>query len=272
VKVISAIAAAVLLMGGSMKVSAQSPHQSSSLQAGLYGGGILATPSASFSQFPGVINCIDNTVEDAFTSGSGGGFSVAGVFGIKPSFGEGFAGHLGGAVKVGLASSTTTFEARQTLGSASDPSGNLQPVVTGYTIEAKVTEVRIEPVATLWLSQKTPLMVSLGARVGVLMGGTFNHVEKLVTPAGGTFGDGSAERNRMEGDLQDKNALQAGLVLGLGYDFALSPIFSIRPELSGTLGLTSPVNGVDWKGHEVRFGVSVLYTLPKEGPSPLQGE
>lgn len=276
-QIITAVGALAIMAAGAADVAAQpgvtqglpqqSARPSSSLQLGLYGGGLLSTPSVSFTNFPGVLSC--NT--ETYNHGSGGGFAVAGVLSLVPPHTASFTGHLGGTLKVGLVASTTTFEVDETLGMVSDQSGDLHPAVSRYGIDASVSELRLEPTASYWLSQKTPLVFSVGARLGFELGATYDYAERLVSPAGATF-NGSAERGATNGDLEEKNAIQAGVLLGLGYDLSLSPTITLRPELTGVMSLTSPVKSVDWKAHEVRFGVSVLYTLPRTQSSPLQDE
>jgi len=245
----------------------QPARPSSTLQVGLYGGGVLSTPSASFTTFPGVLSCN----MESYTQGSGGGFALAGVIALVPPHTDNFSGHLGGSLKAGIVSSTTTFEVDETLGMVSDQSGELHPAVSRYGIDASVMELRLEPTASYWLSKKTPLVFSVGARLGVELGATYDYAERLVSPAGATF-NGSPERGAMSGDVAEKNAIQAGLLAGLGYDLPIGPTITLRPELTGVVSLTSPVKSVDWKAHELRLGLSVLYSLPKAQSSPLQDE
>ena len=64
--------------------------------------------------------------------------------------------------------------------------------------------------------------------------------------------------------------MQAGLKLALGYDVPLSKTLALRPELTGLLGLNSPVQGVTWSPNEVRFGLSIVFTQIPEQSTPLQ--
>ncbi len=264
---------AALLVAASGMATAQTPRGGgTALQVGLHAEGVLAAPTANFITFPGVQNCMSATGTAGFEGGTGGGFSVFGLLALRPTPGAGFASHLGGAVRVGFSSSSTRFTADEPIGSASDAFGNVVPVVDRYNITVKTGELRVEPSGNYRLSAEVPLFVSLGARLSYLAGGTYEQYESIASPAGATFGDGSSERNRTAGDLTEVRALQVGMTFGIGYEIPLGPTFSLRPELSGLLALTSPVPGVDWSPHEVRFGLGVLYTLPRESSSPLQEE
>lgn len=264
---------AVLLVAASGVALAQTPRGGgAALQVGLHAEGVLAAPSANFITFPGVQNCMSATDTAHFEGGTGGGFSIFGLLALRPVPGAGLASHFGGAVRVGFSSSSTHFTADEPIGSASDAFGNVVPVVDRYNISVATGELRVEPSGSYWLSSGIPLFVSLGARLSYLAGGTYEQYESIASPANATFGDGSSERNRTAGDLTEVRALQVGMTLGIGYDIPLGPTLSLRPELSGLLALTSPVPGVTWRPHELRFGLGILYTLPRESSSPLQEE
>lgn len=266
---------ASILLSPMMSILAQASGQGRRggiMQVGLHIDGVLSAPTADFVEFPGVSNCIVPQGDTRFESGSGGGFSLCGVLALKPAIGATLGSRVGGVLKVGLSTTSTTFEADETIGSASDPAGTIHPVVSRYGITVRLSEMRVEPSASFWPSTSVPVLVSLGARLGYVFGGTYDHREDLVAPSGATFRDGSTVRNTGAGDITEVRTLQMGLSLGVAYDIPMSPTLSLRPEIGGLLGLQSPVNGVQWKANEVRLGVSLLYMLPREGSSPLQEE
>jgi hypothetical protein len=238
-------------------------------QFGLNGSGIAAVPSASFTELPGVVNCLGANSSAKFTSGSGGGFSVAAIAGLVPTVGQDFGSHIGYAVRLGYASSKTSFETQERVGQSIDPNGQVVTDIDTYTIDATLTSLRVEPMVTYQVGPTFPLLVELGVNLGLQMSGTYDQSEKISSPANARYIDGTTERNVSSGDLTDRSGLTAGISLGLGYDIHLSSEISLRPELSGLLGIGSPVSNVTWSPHEVRFGLSLLYTIPPEAPNPL---
>jgi hypothetical protein len=114
-----------------------------------------------------------------------------------------------------------------------------------------------------------PLILQVGASVGMLMSAEYTQKESIQSPSSARYIDGSRERNISSGSIEEKSGIGLGLSLGLGYDLRLTPAVSLRPEVSGLLGLSSPVSGVSWSPHELRFGLSFVYTVAPSGPTPL---
>ncbi len=187
----------------------------------------------------------------------------------RPGIRESFASHIGYSVKVGLARLTSTFETDETIGQGSDPQGNVLPIVDRYRIEATTNEIRLEPTAEYWISNEFPLMISLGPRIGYLASGSYTQSERIISPAGAEFSDGTTLRNEHSGTMTEINGLQFGINLGVAWEISATPNLALRPTLGATLGFTSPVNGVEWKGTEFRAGVSVLYMLESAQSTPL---
>ncbi len=254
---------------GSAQTNASSEYQGMLWQVGGHVAGAAGVPSASFTELPGAPNCLGTSQDARFTGGSGSGFGVSAVVGLRPTIGEGFASHIGYALRVGYATSKTSFQVDESIGEAIDNTGRIMPVVGTLMLDATMSSVRIEPMVTYQVGPTFPLLLELGASLGMQIGGTFTQKEQLTSPSGARFTDGGRERNLGSGDIQDRSGMAAGISLGLAYDIPVGGTLSIRPEVAGLLALTSPVSGVDWSAHEVRFGLSVLYTIPPSGPTPL---
>lgn len=239
-------------------------------QAGLNVSGLASVPSSSFTELPGVVNCLGATSDAKFTGGSGGGFSVALVGGLKPTVAESFGSHVGYALRLGYATGKTSFETQEKIGQSIDRNGTITPDIDTYTIDATLSSIRIEPMAYYQMSSSFPLLVEIGANVALLTSATYEQRERITSPSNARFIDGTTERNVSSGDIGDKSSLGVGLSLGLGYDLPLSNTISIRPEVAGLLALTSPVSGVTWSPHELRFGISLMYTAQPSAPTPLE--
>jgi hypothetical protein len=249
------------------------PRVERGLQFGGGVSGLLGTPTAEFSQLPGVANCIGSLgAGTAFDGGSGGGFAVSALVGISPlpAMDEGFLSHIGADLSIGYAGASTTFEVDERIGQAIDPAGNILPIFSRYTVETQVSELRLEPMARYYIGPSVPLTFGIGAKLGFLLGATYDQKETIASPSGATYGDGSSERNASSGDLAETSGMQAGLKLALGYDVPLSKGLALRPELTGLLALNSPVQGVTWNPNELRFGLSIVFTQTPLQSTPLQ--
>lgn len=242
----------------------------SRLALGLHVAGVLTTSSADFDHFPGVLSCIGGQAPSRFSAASGGGISIAAMLSLNPSMAPGFMSHLGGDLRVGIASVSTSFNADEVIGEAANAGGQPVPITTRYMLKTSLTEMRIEPSVAYWLSSEVPLHLRLGLRLGYMLGGTYDYKEQIASPGGATFGDGSDTRNPQNGDIAGMRKLQFGVTAGVGYEIGLGGALAIRPELSALLGFQSPVSGLTWKPSEVRFGISLLYSLPHEESSPLE--
>ncbi len=261
-----ACAAACITSAVAQPQTARTPGASPSrLQFGLHLAGLINTPSAEFNGLPGIPTCLSSP----FSSGSGGGFSVSAMTALVPSFADGFASHIGATLRLGFASASTSFETSESIGPAIDRSGEVSDVIDTYTIETTFSELRLEPAITYHIGADVPLLFSIGAKLGFAAGSTYSQSEKVTSPNGATFADGSSERNASEGDIEEASGMLLGLGLGVGYDIRVSPTLAVRPEAGYMLGLTTPIKDVTWSPNEVRLGVSLLYMSLPAASTPL---
>ena len=240
---------------------------SSFFQVGLYGGAALTPNSAEFATLPGLISCQGDTALYGSTTGSG--FAVAASVGMAPMPADGFMSHIGWNVKLGLSSSSASFETDESIGQSISPSGELSTVISTYTVDAGVTTLLIEPMAYYQISTSTPLIIGLGPSLNYMLGATYDQKEAISSPAGALYADGRDERNVRDGDIEETSSMLVGGTLNIGYDVRLSPIFSLRPELSATLGFSKVVSDTDWTQHAVRLGISLLYNTEADISTPL---
>ncbi len=237
-------------------------------QFGIHADAVMGIATASFTELPGVPNCLGLVSETAFTAGSGWGLSVGGVVGLA-RFGEGGeAARFGGNLRFGFVSVATLFEAEERIGAAAGSSGEVVPIIARYTVETRRNEIRLEPMLSYRFGGS--VMALAGGRAGYLLGGTYRQREGIASPGNATYADGSRERNATGGDLRETNAFQAGISAGIAAEIPFSGGWFLRPELVGSLGLVSPVASTGWRPHELRAGISVLYSLEAEQSTPLE--
>lgn len=237
------------------------PPEPSTLQFGVYGGGALAPNSAEFAALPGMISCQGDSI--LYGGSTGGGFTAAAVVGIMP----GSRSHIGASLKVGLSSTSSTFETDERIGQAISPSGEVADVISRYTVSGSLSTLIIEPTAFYRVSADAPLLIGIGPTLGLLMGATYDQKEEVAAPSGARYADGRTERNVREGDIEETNGMLLGGTLSLAYDIKASAQIAIRPEISGTLGFNGPVD--DWTQHTLRAGLSILFSPAAAQSTPL---
>ncbi len=232
-------------------------------QFGAHVAGDLALPSADFKQFPGVVSCLDSS---SFTSGSGGGFFAGLEFGYRPPMLNDPMTHIGYGARVGYASMKTTFTTTERIGSGVDAVGNVSDIIDAYDVAATVGTIRVEPTVRYIISSDLPLSFDVAVPLGITMSVGYSQVERIDSPSGATYVDGTTERDVSQGDVtgSDRSGLVAGLAIGAAYEIGLAETFMLRPEVSWQFGLNSPVSGVTWSPNGLRFGISALFL-----PSPV---
>jgi hypothetical protein len=246
------------------------PTSSSGLTfaAGAFGDIGPSFHSAEFASLPGMISCQGDTILYAGSTGMRTAFGAA--VGMMPTgMADGFASHIGWNVKLGLALTSGSFTAEERIGQALSPSGAVVPVISRYDVDASLMSIAIEPVVTYTVSSSTPLIFSVGPSLGVAVGASYDQSESVSSPSGAQFGDGRAVRNERSGDIEEKSGMVLGGLLGVGYDIALAPTVTLRPEITGLIDLTGPVSDIDWKSNALRIGVSLLFSSPRIESNPL---
>lgn len=243
------------------------PEASPFLRIGLYAAGALTPNSAEFVGLPGMVSCQGDTV--LFGGTTGAGYAVAASVGMSPIPGKSFLSHVGWNVKLGISSSSASFETEEMIGQSIAPSGELSSVISAYTVDATVSTLLIEPMAYYQVSETTPFTIGIGPTLGLPLSATYEHRESIASPSGATYTDGSTERNQSSGDIEETAGMLLGGTLGLAYDVRLSPIFTLRPELTGTLGFGKVVTDTDWTQHSIRLGFSLLYNTEADLSTPL---
>lgn len=215
---------------------------------GAWATGSLAAPSERFDGVPGVGTC--RSVESEFESDGGGMFGLGAEAGWREP-----GSVLELSVRLGLAFGSAAFVAEERAGLVATPSGALQDLLVGYRSTIDRTELRLEPVVR-W-HPMSPIHISAGIIGALPLSMKYDQRERLVAPQGATYLDGSGERVEGGGRLDGSPWL--GVTAGIGVDLDIGGRTLLRPELGGVLAVTRPVEAIDWKPHELRAGLSVLF-------------
>lgn len=228
-----------------------------------YGGYIgfnFNSHTANFSKLPGIPNCCPRFEEG---TGTGLNFGVLYEYKIADDFWIGT--RLGVMTLDGTLSSIEKTTLNTTNGSVE---GEFE-----HKVESSFMNIGFEP--SLMYNPFDELFLNIGGRIGSNITNTYSQVETIISPAGqGTFIDENGNdtkkrtRNENSGGLQDVNALQLGLILGLSYELPLNKSNSLRlsPEVSYYIGITDMVQDSSWKVNTLRGGIAIKYVPQKDTP------
>lgn len=225
---------------------------------GGYAGLGINLHTAAFGALPGVPSCCPE-YKDATSLGFAIGVSYELPLAEKLSLQT----RLGYATLYGELSTDETIGNEPVLDDGQVPTETRKDVIVQHTLEASAPMIVLEPSVGYEIFRH--FVASAGARVGYMFSSSFAQQERLFTPEGYTFLNGSAVRNEQSGPIPDANAIQAHVVVGLGYTLPLSQRMSLVPEVRYYIPLTN-VSSVDWEVQTFQIGVNVRYGLysPKE--------
>lgn len=221
---------------------------------------------AAFKELPGMRNCCDG-----FESGSGYGFTVGGLFEI-PMPNEMILGVRGDWTS--YASDTLRSLERIIVGIEGIPT----PATSEHSLATTINDIGLQ--ASLAIPLFDRLYLNVGPRFGILFGGSYSYLERLIDPVytGAFMPDGSRTRNPVAGSLNSRPRFGASLMGGLSYEVPLCSDRTVigAPEISYSYGLTDVADGVDWTVNTIRLGVAikfvteaVIYGPPPPKPSQI---
>lgn len=257
---IKIIITSIILMLFSLNISFSQTSNGLNSKYGGYVGFNLNTHSSDFARLPGIPNCCKK-----FEGGDGTGINLGVLYEYKIAYDFWIGTRLGIMTLDGTLSTIENTTLNTTTGSVA---GEFEHIV-----EASFTNIGFEP--TLIYNPFDALFLSFGGRIGSNITSTFSQVERIISPAGqGTFVDSNGidtkkrTRNENSGDLQDVNALQLGMVLGLSYELPLNKSNSLRlsPEISYYMGMADMVQDSIWKVNSLRGGIAIKYVPQSEVP------
>ncbi len=247
-------------------ISASTKSDGHSLEIGLSASGDLVLNSASFLTFPGALSCQGDTI--LFGGSSSPAYSIGARISLMPSGGDGIGGIIGGDVQIGVRSRAGSFEADEQIGQTLLPGDNLSPVVTRYSIDASLFSISVDP-HLLIRPSGSDLIVTLGPSFEFPISSNYEQMESLVKPSETNFSDGRSERNVQSGSIESISGMLLSLGLGLSYDIPVSDVISLRPFISGSLGLSKPISEIDWSSHALRLGLSAMLRPTTVESNPL---
>lgn len=220
---------------------------------GLYTGLGINLHTAGFGQLPGFPSCCieykDNTslspVFDAL-------IEVPIMHDLR------IQGRLGYTGLGGLLSTQQVIGNEPVIDDGPVPTATRRDVIVEHTLDAALPMVVLEP--TIGYRFLDFFWLNAGLRGGYVFSSTFIQAERLFSPEGYTFTDGSTVRNQASGDIPGAVPFQVHGVLGLGYELLTKSRISLVPEVRYYFPFTK-IASVDWLVQSFQLGVSVRYGI-----------
>lgn len=220
---------------------------------GLYSGLGINLHTAGFGQLPGFPSCCteykDNTslspVFDAL-------IEVPIMHDLR------IQGRLGYTGLGGLLSTQQIIGNEPVIDDGPVPTATRRDVIVEHTLDATLPMIVFEP--TIGYRLLDFFWLNAGLRGGYMLSSTFTQSERLFSPEGYTFTDGSTVRNQASGDIPGAVPFQFHGVLGLGYELLTKSRISLVPEVRYYFPFTK-IASVDWQVQSFQLGVSLRYGM-----------
>lgn len=117
----------------------------------------------------------------------------------------------------------------------------------------------------------SPFHIAVGPSAGFAARAAYEQEERILSPEGVTFLNGSSTRKIIAGNFDEQGTLNTSRVVRfgatgmIGAEIPLTDRVALTPEAGFTFGMTSVLSSFDWTVHAIRAGVGVTYRLA--GPS-----
>ncbi|MFZ1731562.1 MAG: hypothetical protein WBQ23_05335 [Bacteroidota bacterium] len=108
---------------------------------------------------------------------------------------------------------------------------------------------------------RSGIAVLAGPAIAFRMSESATVTERILSPDGVTFLDGSREQTRFDGDTEIARGMHAGIRAGLSYTLPVSRALALGFEATYLLSLQTVSETDDWKTSGARGMLSVLYAL-----------
>lgn len=218
---------------------------------GLYGAYNRTIHTADFRELPGFPNCCQQ-----FTSASGSGFSIGGLFELE------LMPFMTFQTRLGYSTLDADFSVGQWIGNTPitvKGRDTTTPIMVNHFLGSSISTLSIEP--TIAIKFLGGLRSRVGLNFGYLMASTFSQSETLTTPDNAVFyGTGKSIRNEASGDIPDRNSFQLNGVMGISYELPVGKGALIEPDIRYQLPFTN-ISGVSWKAGALQIGAALKFPI-----------
>ena len=219
---------------------------------GGYGALNIKYHSAEFGALPGVPSCCSD-----FTNATSLGVAFGGLYERHLTETIRLQGRVGFSSLGGLLTSTETIGNEPVLDDGPVPTETRRDIRVEHTLDAGLPLLVLEPAAGYKVMDL--LWLYAGARLGLLMGSSYDQKETLVSPDGYVFQEtGTAVRNTTSGSIPEASILNLHLAFGLGYELTVGTNMTLIPEVRYFLPIGN-VASVDWSVQTFQLGASLRY-------------
>lgn len=150
----------------------------------------------------------------------------------------------------------------------SDP---IETVIIGSGMQPQTLQLEDELVYTLRLVGidllasvplgRSGLSVLAGPTIGFRITETATVTERILSPQGAVFADGSSAHTPFDGDTEIARGMHAGIRAGLGYTLPVGRDIALGAEATWRLPLQSVTEDGDWKTSGLRTTLAVLFVF-----------
>jgi outer membrane protein OmpA-like peptidoglycan-associated protein len=222
---------------------------------GAYADYNLSFHTANFKEVPGCPNC-----SPGFTSGSGSGFSLGGIFELPINNVLNFDIRLSYTSLPAKLTKTDSIGNVEVLDATTGNPKSVQDAVSEFTIGSKYSMIGLEP-EIVWLPIDH-LRLSGMLRLGFLTTATFSQSETLIQPDNVIFEDTQSKtRNAFTNkDVPNLKTFQMQLGIGAGYEIPVGTRLRFIPEARMYFGLTN-LSDLPWKANGLQLGAALLWDI-----------
>ncbi len=231
-----------------------------------FGGGVSGNiHDASFSQIPGFKSCCPE---------------YTGAFGMGYSF------HLGFSYKFdsklfGMPWKYSANISYNNLGAVLKDEEHIGNVISGntytkgiseYSLDAGINTFAVDQFISVTPFESIPLGINAGFSIGFLTGKSFEQEEKLISPGGSAFENGSTVRNKLSGEITGASTALIFLRLGMSYEIYRTGNLALSPVINFNYSILNNAESLDWKTHFLFAGLNLEYNIPKaakDEPKPV---
>jgi outer membrane protein OmpA-like peptidoglycan-associated protein len=232
---------------------------------GLYGFGAINLHSGDHTGVPEAPTCMP---DDSAAFSGGSGFGAGGGLLVEIPLSEMFS-LMARAGYHGLGAD----ERREVgIGPVLNNAGEPVPGISEYSFLTSLGVVDAD--VTLGIRPfDVPLTFRIGPEVSTFINASVEQQERAVSPAEMVYIDennqNSKVRNVYSADLAKTGLRVAGL-LGADYELPMNAkqTLLLVPEIAYSLAFTNVRSDMDWKAHQLRFGVALKYSLPLPATPP----
>lgn len=233
---------------------------------GAYADYNLSFHTADFKKIADCPNC-----SPGFTSGTGSGFSLGGIFELPIN------NVLSFDIRLGYTTLPAKLTTENVIGNTEVVDGNGNPVSfekawSEYVIDSKFSMIGLEP-EIVW-SPINRLRLSGMLRLGYLTTATFSQRETLIKPDNIIFKDTESKTRNEFTDLDVPNPgkFQMQLGVGAGYEIPVGTRLRLIPEARMYFGLTK-LSDQRWTANGLQLGAALLWDIyPPKGKEIINRE